>query len=427
MKLINRPEKKVEVDFMLKTRYMRIHTIDFMKGLSMIMIFYCHLSWVWRAMDWFSLMRFEWFILDFFGPIMFVMMSVVGNMISFKKRQMRGDNAILTRKSFLKVSYLLILGEVINFTAGNYMGAYHFVIWNVITTIAVFSLLTPYLMLISRQIRVLAILIITLLYFPLVDHLTGGLVDANIYPGNVLPTYFGDPRILLYFLFFDHRMMTPIFSWLLVPLLCTIIFEPIVNNFFKKNKKELNNKLNHLGVIGVVFIAFAVILGSQLTKGYINNDYQELIYPGTFFNWPFKEGYPIFLVRHTPQYIYYNFGIVIVLFFIFGKIQVIKGIRIPLEEKINNFGALSLSAFMLSHVGFVIEGIRLTHFVFLAIFIPLIIIIVNLFWYWSVEKKKVGTLEWLMGVYVRQMENLLFHPETMGIRKDNKVSKNDSL
>ncbi|MBD3187934.1 DUF1624 domain-containing protein, partial [Candidatus Bathyarchaeota archaeon] len=124
-------------------RHGRIPTIDFLKGASIIMIFYAHISFSWMATDLEASLRLQWYLLDFFGPSMFLSLSMVGNMISLERNRARGIKKTFTGRTLLKASYLLIWGEIINILNVYNMKGYHFTAWNIITVIGLFSLLLP--------------------------------------------------------------------------------------------------------------------------------------------------------------------------------------------------------------------------------------------------------------------------------------------
>lgn len=404
----------------------RITTIDTMKGMSIIMIFYCHFAYLWHADDWAAFVRIQWLFLDFFGPAMFVTMSMLGNMLSSAKElDSLKRGALYSTKSLIKISYLFIIGEFINlFTLGG-IGILHVFEWNVVTTIAVFSLLMPLILRTKVRTRIVLIVIITLLYYPLLNFSMSSINGTGLDPAYITPVQIPDFPTLIYFLFFQQAMTCPLFPWLLVPLISSIIFEPFIAAYRSNTPGAIQAELRKIRYIGILFIVGAIALGFWLIPGYTWDIMKDLSKPGAFYSYSFA-GVPVFLVRHTPQYIFYNLGIICVIFSILAERQLIRQKHILWEEKINNFGIMSLTAFILSHFPFLFPWIRMQALLFYAFFIPLIFIVVNAFWFWNKKGKIIGSFEWGMTLYSKAISYLLKrykHPIEMKSEKPRIVTE----
>jgi hypothetical protein len=192
--------------------------------------------------------------------------------------------------------------------------------------------------------------------------------------------------------------MAPIFTWLIIPLLSTIIFEKFIKNYNKSSKNVLHKNLKKILLIGIITIISSMIIFNSPSKGYIEDELENLTRPGFYFTWPVN-WVPLFLVRNSISMVVYNFGWFCVIFYIFARFQLVEGLKFPWEEKLSNFGKLSLTGFLLSHIPYAIP-LSLPLWLFYSIFIPFYIVLINLFWYWAKKLKGVGTVEWLIGIII---------------------------
>lgn len=372
-------------------------TIDVMKGISLIAMLFMHFAH-WRSAEWQALMQFVWYITDFFGPMMFVTISAVASMVSYYSQIVGKKVTPYSRRKLLRVSFLFIYGEIFNLFAYWYMGIYHVVAWNAITLIALFSLLIPLMLRIQKGVRVVIIAILAAAYFPLVQWSMGAINSLGIDINAITLGDLQDPRTIVYWIFFNHAFMTPIFSWLIIPLLTSVIFEDFVIAWNANNREKVRSELKKIGYAGAILIIIGVATGFWLAPDYNLRVFNHLKAGDLYFIWPFPQGLFVFLIRDTPQYMFYNLGIIFVLFSIIGSWQLVRRRTLFLEAKIVNLGRYSLSVYTLSFLGFIIP-LQLSLLMFLAIACPLLVLIILIFWFLNKKFKGIGTLEWLSDIY----------------------------
>lgn len=363
----------------------RIDAIDTLKGVSMIMIWYTHFMIPWHMPDWEQFFRMQWVVIDFFGPSMFVALSTIGIMLSTRKRFARGDRRLLTLDMGVKVSFLLVVGELLNIPW--YLDGPRLVNWNVVTTVAVFSLLVPAIMRIPRPTRLALVLVIALTYFPFLEWANGGFLETGTTLGTMRLEDLQNPKLLVYFLFLFPSSTTPVYSWLLVPLLSSVVFDPFTRHAASDDVDGMRGELKMIAVSGIALVATGVLLGTWLIPG-------VSWHVGTF---------TAFLTRHTPQNLMYNLGILCIMFAAVGSFQATHR-KLPFQDHVNAFGRHSLTAFIGSHagmtIGFITNGsMRLPYIVFLIVVVASIIAAVNVLYFWSRDWKGKGTLEWLLQFY----------------------------
>jgi hypothetical protein len=370
----------------------RLPTIDFMRHISMFFVFYCHFMINWRAPEDSSWIILQWTLLDFLGITSFTGLSIIGNMLSYYKRVEKGDTRLFTPGSWVRALCLYAIAIPMNLVAQGYMGGFALLMGNVLTIIAVFSLLTPLILQLDWKVRTVILAVLVASYYPLVSWAWGGLVDAGIPPEGIAAANLADPRVFVYYVLFDHRMTAPLFTWLPIVFLVTIVFDRFVKMQGKMSKEGLAHELRRIAAIGAIIAVASVLVGSAPSQGYIAGELANLIHPGFFITWPVN-WLPMFLVRNSASMVVYNFGMFCVTFFIFGTIQLVHGKRFPAQEKLMNFGKLSLTGFLLSHIPYAIQ-ISLPFLLFYAIFIPIYIAIIEVFWLWTTRARGVGSVEW---------------------------------
>ncbi len=382
-------------------------TIDTLKGISILIILYIHVGNVWCAPDFVALMKFQWYLVDFIGPAMFLTLSVIGNMASsLGQNQQAGKAPAVPRRRLLRVSFLLIYGEIINLLTAWRQGIYHVTAWNVITTIAVFTLLMPYILRLPKLVRVALIVVIVATYYPFMEWAIADIRPYGVSLGTTTEAMLRDPRTLVYWLLFYSDMMTPVYSWLIIPISASLIFEKVVVLNKAEAKDKMRSELKKIAVIGTCLVVASLLASMHVIPEYNTSFFESLMRPSPYFTWPIPEGMPPFLVRHVPQYLFYCLGTECLLFSGIGWIQLVKGRRLPFEDKINNLGKLSVTVFALSFVLSMIP-LRLPFAIFFFVMIPMLLLVSVWCWIWARRFNRIGTIEWMMDVHVGVISHFL--------------------
>ncbi|MFX0101184.1 MAG: hypothetical protein ACFFCS_16535 [Candidatus Hodarchaeota archaeon] len=371
----------------------RMDTLDYLKGMSMMMIWHAHTAMYWTGLPPFY--GRQWLFCDFFGSAGFIFLSVLGTIASCERRWSNGDKTLITRKMFIRASYLLIIGECMNLFNLWYLGLYHLTAWNVLTTIGLFQLLTPLFMKTPKVVRLIMIAAIMIVYFPLLYWCAGGIQEAGILFYKMKIENFSDPRILIYYLFMHQAMMAPIIPYLMVPLITTLVFEGFSKAFTSQDKKIRKKKLSQIGLIGLILLGISILLGFPLMIGPLNE--------GLFTLHPI----PMFLISDYPQNIIFMMAENFILLWIVGTVQMVKEKSFPAEKYVMNFGRFSLSAFMLSHVCSLVPlylPIPIYYYIVMGITVTIAVVA---FYYWNKKFKMVLSFEWIGGVYTNIITRFL--------------------
>ncbi len=355
----------------------------------------------WGTDDWHALARFQSYILDFFGPTMFVIMSIVGNMISNKTLGRERSSPYEPRK-MLRVSFLIFFGEYLNIVTLWRLGGFLLTAWNIVLTIGVLTLILPMMLRLRKITRVALAIIILLIYFPLVNATAADMIPLGIEIDTIQGSAFTDPLNVIYWVFLYQDMMAPILPWLMVPLLASVIFEDFTAHYAMKASiptTTLSRDLKRIGIWGIILVSIAIITSFQRIPDYSITNNTDLASPDAYFTWPYTDGIFPFLIRHTPQYMLYTIGTTCLMFAAFARFQAISRKSFPLEAGLNAIGKLSLTAFLLSLSVFYIP-LRLPFPWFYPVAIPLEVGVLIGFWLWYEKGRHIASLEWFMDLYV---------------------------
>ncbi len=384
-----------------------VPTIDTLRGIMFIMVFHIHFLSPWYAENWASLARIMYYATDFV-PVMFLAISVLGNMVQMAIARHAGTMRRQSRRRLLRVGFLVTYAELFNIITLPHLGGYSLLVWNVVLTIAAITVLLPAILKLKPWARIVLAGVIAMVYFPLqialVNHAVGIPADLT----QLQPSDLQDPLVLIYFIFFYQGMMTPIFSCLLVPLLSTVIFEPFANTIANHpvDPAILAKTVRRVGIAGLILLGTGIITGIARVPDNLNSSYVELLAGSPYFVWPFPDGIFLFLIRHTPQDVISDIGITLILFAVFAHFQMIHSCRFRGQDTLNILGRLSLSGFHYSLLTFWVP-LTLDLPTFYLIVIPLLLAIVVVFRAWYTRLRRIGTFEWMMDVYVNTFSYFL--------------------
>jgi hypothetical protein len=246
--------------------------------------------------------------------------------------------------------------------------------------------------------RIVIAIAIFVCYYPIATWVTGTLMDRGITPSTLQIEAFMDPVVTIYWFFFCQAMMTPLIPWIAVPLIVSVVFERFIKASAMKQQEPVIKELKRLVLIGILLVAVGVGLGIYPMLDFNRGAMDELFAPGTNFTYPFSTGIVAFLVRHVPQYLCYNIGCAAILFSIVSYAHLVKPKLQQARNAVTSFGNLSLTTYLLSHIGLIVP-VKLPIEAFFLIFVPLLLVTVLLVHAWVIKWKSIGSLEWLMGFY----------------------------
>jgi len=379
----------------------RLAALDYMKGLACIMLFYWHYGMIFSTAEWGGFFCITQIFLDFFGPAMFVILSIVSVMISHQQHAALSGKKSYRIDSLFKTSYLVIVGEVSNVVNCSAQGGFCLLAINIIMFVVVYHLIIPQLLKLDYRIRLIIVVVLWLLFEPVFFWAYQGLLESGINPLTLTGLNMADPRMFTWFLLCDIRM-APFISWSVLAIMTTIVFEKFSVVYNRGTRLQLRGEMKKILACGLFCMAIAIVLSFPLSRSLKYQDLVQVAYQHLEIIFPMNTPVPQFLIRHTPQYMLYCFGIICVVFCVVCYKQLIGGHRFHWEEKIQNFGKMSLTAYIYSFTSFLLplKMDLLVFFAFIAGFIP---ILVTSFWYWNRYLKYIGSFEWMRDQYVKAM------------------------
>lgn len=244
----------------------------------MFAIIFVHLGAYWNDNSWESLWRIIWLFLDWLGPSIFISITVIGTMISIKRKELAGKNKGMGLNALKKFSYLFIVGEIMNYIIDmmnpKQLGPWQILGMNMITAVAYAQLLVYAFIKLSQRQRFI-LLVILIMGFPvLFDYCVQGLnYDFNIMINLGMDDLTTVPAILYYLLFYIQAMI-PTYSWLILMLATMIVFNGFIDfkvkttmvaayhpNALLKLKQWHAYHVNRLFWLGFILVTLTIIMG----------------------------------------------------------------------------------------------------------------------------------------------------------------------
>lgn len=404
----------------------RLVAIDYLKGIAVIWFTIGHIMMDWEDHTWRSLASIIALSLDWTGPGLFIAFTVLGTMISIHRRTMTGKTHGMFKNACIKSSFLLIVGEILNLAinamSGNSLGIWHLFGANMITDIALAQLLTFGLVKISIKLRSILLIILCVLYpILLVACLNGIGYDGS---GSIVlnSTVLNNPAYLAYYLLFYMDAMSPTMSWLITAFLASILFEGFTSHYVttigkKPDIQEQKRQAKKLIMVGCCTIVIAILASGFLIfrgLGMSGWEYDFLVT-----NDPFRfytlSGLPLILVRHVPQCLVFNAGILMIAFGLLYYISVVQMKMLAWQVSLVRLGKYSFSIFLYGYA-FALIPVKLPLYLFIPAGVVIIAMIIIVFRYWDTYAHCIGSIEWILGKYVIYV--------SMGLKQLEKRSKN---
>ena len=92
----------------------RIASIDFVKGFALVWIILAHAGLSWLDYDWIYIYGLAFAFLDVFGPSLFVFLSALSVIFSFKSKQGKLPEKIIRNRIFVRGFLIMAIGIIGN-------------------------------------------------------------------------------------------------------------------------------------------------------------------------------------------------------------------------------------------------------------------------------------------------------------------------
>lgn len=408
----------------------RLVVIDYLKGIAVIWFTIGHNIIYWEDQTWRSLASIIALSLDWTGPGLFIAFTVFGTLISIRRRMITGNTRGMFKNALIKSSFLLIVGEILNLMinamSGNVYGIWHIFGANMITDVALAQLLTFGLVKLSIKARSLLLMVLCILYPILLFACLNG-ISYNPASGYI-PIALNNPAYIMYFLLFDMEAMSPTMSWLITAVLASILFEGFTKQYINTDGKKLDiktqkNQSRRFILFGVGIITIAIAAGGLVL-------FRGIGMGGWLYDWlvtndPFRfytlSGLPLIIMRHVPQYLFFNAGILVITFGALHYIVVVKNKTLVGQKSLMRLGKYSFSIFLFTYI-FGIIPIKLSLYIFVPVNVAIIAIMIILVNLWETRAHGIGSIEWFFTKYVMYVSTGLISLATKRNAKKNLIT-----
>jgi hypothetical protein len=408
----------------------RVKSIDYAKGFAMLWIFWAHLGAYWNDGSWNSLWRLVYAFMDWLGPCFFVAITTIGTMLSFYSKGVTKPTRAMWIDAGKKFVYMLTIGEIMNVVIDvrnpYHLGAWILIGMNMMVAIAFAQPFTLLLVQLSIRYRVLLLCILTALFPVLFSYCASGWIMAPdglpIASASASFSNLTTLPMIIYYIFFYMEDMIPVYGWIMVCVLVSIVFDHVIRQHLDDQAKlRVDPSLqpmitkarlaaaNRLIIIGIAIAGITFLAGGfVLTKGIgsVVGPYLDLTDGDAFSFWRLP-GVPLILIHGLPPYWFYNIGIFTAFFGVLYRIEFSRPNR-PLPTgwaAVEVFGRFSFSTFVYSYA-YALIPLRINFWVFLPLYLGLDALMVVGTWYWERRGKNILSLEWGLKKYMNALAYL---------------------
>lgn len=337
----------------------RIRSIDFVKGLAIVMILMAHTSNAWLDSQWKYLYGMMYALLDFLGPSLFVFLSALSVIFSVKRKQGVVPDKVIRNGIVTRGIVIMVIGILFNIPSVLLKNKIDWIWnWNILVFIGFSQIISLYALKLGKATRgIIGTFIIftsdTIRHFLYIEK------DGSLF------------IYIIHYIVVSPEPMTPLIPFLSICFISTIFGEYLYAAMIDGTKQAYTVLFRIFLFWGICLIGLGIvypfILGTPLHTytEYMYNDYPFLdllkIANGqTLEDFMIKPtpipGMPDFLIRGRSSNMCYNLGwalLIIAIFFYY----------IDIKEKDNNFIR------MLVYYGKVSLSLFLVHWVFISLFV----------------------------------------------------------
>jgi hypothetical protein len=338
----------------------RLKSIDFMKGIGLIVMLFSHWSMWWTDGSWVGTRAFILLFTRFFGIPNFVIMSIIGLLLSINgKEQHLGTRGQLGRM-LKRVGMFLMIGAINNiiYVGNNLLIPSIPLAWkilfvlfscNVITFIGMAQFAIYFFKRLHVTLQIMIIASIIAAYYVFLPSISALINPSGFMAPEMLAS---NPTLITYTFFFMENTMAPLVPALAWPLLACVVYSRfaavLANKSIVKGRMLKELRIVQLASLGIMVLG--ILMGITLTTGIVSNVfYNDLAMPGVLGTWT-APGYPLFLHLTHPSYMFFSFGALsLLLSMVFEVVDVrVKWTRLP--GMLGVFGRFTLTIYLLNPI-----------------------------------------------------------------------------
>ncbi|MBY8979043.1 MAG: DUF1624 domain-containing protein [Candidatus Lokiarchaeota archaeon] len=386
----------------------RIESIDFVKGIAIILIIGAHSAAAWLVESWQFFYGIGFAFLDIVGPSLFVFLSALSVVFSIRRKKGEVKEKIIRNRIFSRAIMIIVIAVIFNlisieFTIEGYSFPATLWGWNILMFIGLSQIFSYYALKLSKIARAIIGFFIIFASDPIRQYLFQG-KEA----GDLLST-------ILHYIITSPSPMTPLLPWISICFISSIFGEYLYEAMIGGTKKDYRKLFRTFLYYGIFFVLVGIFLGrnsyipgnefilaTDITMGTLpSNEYPhilllyhmrtqmfipEITYPGM---WEF-------LIRGRSPNMIYNLGTALILIAVCFYIIDIKRKMNNFISMINYYGKVSLSLFLLHFVFVTLFLDALDFYAYVVLYFGILGFWGFIMYIWNEFYNGVGSPEWLM-------------------------------
>ena len=367
--------------------YLRIHSIDFLKGFSLCIIILTHIADAWIIQDSRCFYAALYVFLDPFGVSLFIIMHSITVIFWWKKKMGINPDKSIRNEILSRAFFLFGLGILFNiFSLKEAPFPLNLWGWNVFMFIGFSYIICYYSIRLSRGAR----WIIGFLIFYITTPIREFLVNYR------------ENNDIIAFIHFIVVSPNPEVTFLPYAALCffsTIFGERILESMLLESKKAYLDTFRALITFGIIFLSISIFYGYGFVDDKIldPSDYPQIEVIPILQNNGFNIiRIPGFLIRGTAPNLFFGLGIALLSLGISFYLLDIEKFQNYFIKILCVYGNFSLTLYLIHYIGILIFYRQLSIAVFIILFFIYIIILGFLIFLWHKFFHGIGSLEWML-------------------------------
>jgi hypothetical protein len=367
--------------------FLRIHSIDFLKGFSLCIIILIHMADAWIIQDSRYFYAALYIFLDTFGISLFIIMHSITVIFWWKKKMGINPDKSIRNEILSRAFFLFGLGILFNiFSLKDVPFPLNLWGWNVFMFIGFSYIICYYSIRLSRGARWIIGFLIFYITTPIREFL------VNYRENNEIAA-------IIHFIVVSPNPEVTFLPYAALCFFSTIFGERILESMLLESKKAYLDTFRAFITFGIIFLSISILYGYGFVDDKILDprDYPQIELIPILQNNPFTIIHiPGFLIRGTAPNLFFGMGIALLLlgiFFYFLDVEKFQNFFIKILCVYGNF---SLTLYLIHYIGILIFYRQLTIAVFIILFTIYIIILGFLTFFWQKFFHGIGSLEWML-------------------------------
>jgi len=368
--------------------YLRIHSIDFLKGFSVSIIVLIYTADAWLDKDSRVFYGFLCLFLDVFGILIFIFLFSLTVIFWWKKKMGINPDKTIRNEILYRALILIILGMVFNIIFyRNIPFPLNLWTWNILIYMGCAYVICYYAVRLSRGVRWIIGFFIFFITTPIREIL--------IIMKDNSPVF-----MIIHYIIISPNPEVPFLPYIALCFFSTIFGERILESMLLESKEAYLDVFRTLIIFGFIFILLSIIYGYELVtpNNLDSSDYPQIkLIPIIQNQGIIKiDGVPGFFIRGTAPNLFYGLGISLLLLGAAIYLIDIKKVHNKFIRVFTFLGNRALTVFLIHFIGLLFFLKSISFLIFLPLFFLFIVFLGFIVYIWNKFGKGFGTVEWAM-------------------------------